>query len=493
MRATLRRRKDSMTDKVRQASIAAEQDGHHPLEDLFHHRSIAVVGASTRPNGAGNEFLRGFMKMNFPGPLYPINPKATEILSLKAYPSILDIEGPLDYVISSIPALGVPELIRQCAQKGVKLVHMFTAGFHESGEQDRAELEEEIARTGKEGGVRLLGPNCMGIYSPGTNLSWSPEFPVEPGSVGFISQSGANASDMVGAGGRRGLRFSKVISFGNALDINESDLMEYLSQDTETEMIAAYVEGIREGARFARALRDACRRKPVIVIKGGSTDEGRKAALSHTASLSGPEQIWRGLMKQSGAVSAASLEEMSDILMTFSLMPKLSGRNVALIGAGGGANVLACDAFSNHGFRIPTFNNETQKKLRQFIPLSGTWVVNPVDFSPQTAGDPVLTSKAIEIMANVKEIDVIILHYMVVSWGMGGGDRAKDVAGSVSEVSKRIKKPLAVVLETHGTPDICKTAYEIKLDWIKAGMCVYPDIERAAICLGKLARYHGIF
>ncbi len=466
----------------------------HPLDSLFHPRGVAVIGASNKPgNWATSGFLQPLLDYGFRGGIYPVNRSATPISGLKAYTKVSEIPGPVDYVVVSVPIEQVEGCIEDCAAKKVKFVSIYTAGFSESGQKEGKEQEARFLEIARRGDMRLLGPNCVGIYYPSGGISFSPAAPKQSGSVSYLSQSGRFCNDLLSCCEQRGVAFNKMVSIGNALDINESDLMEYLSQDTETEMIAAYIEGIREGARFARALRDACRRKPVIVIKGGSTDEGRKAALSHTASLSGPEQIWRGLMKQSGAVSAASLEEMSDILMTFSLMPKLSGRNVALIGAGGGANVLACDAFSNHGFRIPTFNNETQKKLRQFIPLSGTWVVNPVDFSPQTAGDPVLTSKAIEIMANVKEIDVIILHYMVVSWGMGGGDRAKDVAGSVSEVSKRIKKPLAVVLETHGTPDICKTAYEIKLDWIKAGMCVYPDIERAAICLGKLARYHGIF
>ncbi|MSQ14814.1 MAG: hypothetical protein EXR50_03000 [Dehalococcoidia bacterium] len=481
-----------MTDKVRQGSIAAGQDGHHPLEDLFHHRSIAVVGASTRPNGSGNEFLRGFMKMNFPGPLYPVNPKATEILSLKAYPSILDIEGPLDYVISSIPAPGVPELIRQCAQKGVKLVHMFTAGFHESGEQDRAELEEEIARTGKEGGLRLLGPNCMGIYSPGTNLSWSPEFPIEPGSVGFISQSGANASDMVGAGGRRGLRFSKVISFGNALDINEAELFDYLASDPETTVIGTYLEGVKNGKKFFNVLKEVTRRKPVVILKGGATEDGTRAVSSHTGSLAGQDAIWDSLCRQAGAIRVYGMDEMVDVVLALRHMIPPAGRRVCIVGGGGGTSVIAADDSSRVGLSVPWVSQSVQDKLRERVPIAGTSIRNPID-AGVLISRPEDFQEAVIAIGQSNEVDFFIVH-------VPGGFRTprsdrrftpEEMGEIMVKAATESGKPMAVVIRQNERYEGGNEGTQVFQEMcLKAGLAVFPSIKRAAYAMSKVMGYY---
>ena len=210
------------------------------LDHILHPRSIAVVGASSDPNNPiGQLWLRCAIDFGFGGELYPVNPKASDIMGLKCYPSIRDIPGPVDYAISLIPRHLVPQLLEDCGAKGVRTVHLFTAGFSETCEEEGIRLEEEVIRIAQNSGVRIIGPNCMGIYCPESGLSFNPNFSKEGGGVGYISQSGGNARKLTESGGIRGLRFSKVISYGNASDLNEADFIEYLAHDPQTKVIAA--------------------------------------------------------------------------------------------------------------------------------------------------------------------------------------------------------------------------------------------------------------
>lgn len=462
----------------------------HPFELLFHPRGIAVIGASNKPdNWATRGFLQPLLEINYPGKLYPVNLTAAPVSGLKAYSRVSQIPGSVDYVVLSVPIGKVLSCIEDCAAKGVKYVCIYTAGFSESGLAEGKEQEAKFLKIARQSGMRLLGPNCIGIFFRAGQRSFKRLNPEKPGNLAYISQSGRFCNDFLSYCEQRGLAFSKVVSFGNALDINETDLLEYMGQDNDTGIITSYIEGIRDGQRFAKVLRETSKIKPVIIVKGGFTEGGQRAIMSHTASLSGNEEVWRGLMKQSGAISASNLEEMSDIAMTLNLMSNLKGVRVTLIGAGGGANVLASDALSQQGFKIPAFNDDIQRKLRKFIPVSGTWVTNPVDFSPQTAGNPLLTSMTIEIVGNLDEIDLVVVHYMMGKWAGADEEHARNFGNSIREAGKKIKKPLAIILESHGFPEIMKMAYEMKQDWIKAGICVYPNINRAAVCLGKLAGY----
>ncbi|MEE8174054.1 MAG: CoA-binding protein, partial [Dehalococcoidia bacterium] len=288
------------------------------LEYIFHPRSIAVVGASTQPSGsAANIFIEPLLILDYPGAIYPINPKGGELLGLKIYPTLADVPGPVDLATICVPAPLVPQVMADCAHKGVKLAQIFTAGFSESGEAGER-LEAEIAAIARRGGVRVIGPNCMGIYCPGTGLSFNPYFPRDSGAVGFLSQSGANINDVVEPGVHRGLHFSKVVSYGNACDLNECDFLEYLAGDPETQIIAMYIEGTRDGQRFIKALSQATRAKPVIILKGGRTRGGSRATLSHTGSLAGDDAVWDALCRQMGVIQAYNVEELIDVLVTFS-------------------------------------------------------------------------------------------------------------------------------------------------------------------------------
>ena len=258
--------------EVRQALPSFERD----LESLFSPASIALVGVSPNPSDMSYcWFFDPLLEFEFEGRIYPVNPKGGKICGLEFYPSIEAIPGPIDHVISCIPAPLTPQLMEHCVAKEVKLVTLFTAGFSETGEVDKMSLEDSLIQIARRGGVRVLGPNCMGIYCPRSRISFCSGFPKESGTAGFISQSGGNAFNFVDIGAARGLRFSKVISYGNACDLDETEFLQYLAHDPETEIIAIYIEGVKDGRRFITGLREAVAAKPVIVFKGGKTETGK--------------------------------------------------------------------------------------------------------------------------------------------------------------------------------------------------------------------------
>ena len=238
---------------------------HHPLEEILHPKSIAVVGASDTGRGGG--FLTPLQE-NYKGKIYPVNPKYSEIGGLPAYPRVSAIPEPVDYVISSIPSHQVLDLIEDCGQKGVKGLHLFTARFSETGRKEAADLEKEILKRARAYGLRIIGPNCMGIYYPKEGIAFNEGMPMAPGKTGLISQSGQVVGELVEIAKLQGLRFSKAISYGNALDFNECDYLDYFTQDPETEIILLYIEGVRDSQRFPDTLKKASSIKPVLIVKG---------------------------------------------------------------------------------------------------------------------------------------------------------------------------------------------------------------------------------
>lgn len=460
----------------------------HPLDYIFHPRSIAVVGVSGKPRdwGGGNMFLQGLQNFGFRGPLYPVNPNVEEVLGLRCYPSLSAIPGPVDHVISSIPAEGVPALMDDAATKGVHSVHFFTAGFRETGEQDRVDLERQVQGKAKAAGIRLIGPNCMGLYCPASGVTFGGDFPTEPGNVAFISQSGLNGEDLVHSAMVRGLRFSKVVSYGNATDLDESDFFEYCTADPDTEIILSYIEGVKDGRRFQRALRAAAAVKPTVILKGGLTGAGDRAALSHTGSLAGSPQIWEALCRQAGAVCAESLEELVDMGVAFRFLKPLKGRGVAIIVVGGGASVLAADAGERQGLRVPALSDDVQTQLRAFTPIAGTSIRNPLDTVALEDKDGL--HKTVKIVGGAPGIDSILILPRL-DWWL---DRTPDVDGMVRGTVDKMKEaaddspvPVALALRM---PDNARImgAFERFYEYsAEAGLAVFPDFERALVSISR--------
>lgn len=353
------------------------------LDAVFHPRSMAVVGLSPDPHGTwlNQVYLQAPLDAGFPGPVYPVNLKGGRIGSHRVYPRLRDVPGPVDFVVSCIPARQTPELLEDCVSAGVKVVQLYTAGFLELGSGEGVELQRRLLEIAGRGRMRLIGPNCMGVYCPRSGMSYSRDFPREPGNIGVLCQSGGNATYLVHSAAARGLRFSKVLSYGNACDVNEGDILEYLARDPETAAIAAYLEGASDGRRLADALARAVSSKPVVVYKGGATQAGGRAAASHTGAMAGSRAAWDALLRQAGAMAADSVEEVTDALVGL-LQVQPRGLNACVVGVGGGASVLATDELEREGVRLPPLPAALRERMERIIPPTGGMLGNPIDAFP---------------------------------------------------------------------------------------------------------------
>jgi acyl-CoA synthetase (NDP forming) len=458
------------------------------MEAVLGPRAIAVVGASANPDSLGHDYVRCLLEYGYEGAIYPVNPELSEVLGLEVYPNLRQVPGIVDYVISCIPASGVLALVEDCRRKGVKAIHFFTARFSETGREDAALLERELLRRTQSAGIRVIGPNCMGLYDPGRGISFRVDFPKESGSIGFLTQSGGNAVELVCHGAQRGLRFSKVISYGNGLDLNETDFLDYFAQEPETRVIAAYIEGLGDGRRFLDTLRRATARKPVVVLKGGRTSSGTRAAASHTAALAGAQQVWRLALRQAGAVEATSLEEAIDLLVAFSRLKPAGGRRVGVLGGGGGRTVLSADLCEEAGLTVAPLPTEIREDLRERAPQLWDWVGNPVDQSI-LAEDPLLGVHIFEMMSRSPHFDVLIAN-VGEDWILGrpNGDVALNgLAEMLVGISRSTTKPMAVVLGSPDSPNEWRWRAVVgahqKL--VDSGVAVYPSIGRAARAIGR--------
>ena len=452
---------------------------------------MAVVGVSTKGiklQFGGINFVDALLHCDFKGNIYPINPKGGEILGLKAYPSLKDIPEPVDYVICSIPSPQIPQLIQDCVVKKVNAVSIYTGGFSESGTKEGKQLEEEISSLARQNGIRIIGPNCVGIYCPKVGLSFTSDLPKESGSVAVICQSGGNSFYIIREGARRGIQFSKVISYGNAADVNESDLIEYLAGDQDTEIILAYIEGVKDGRRFSRVLKEAARIKPVVVLKGGGGEAGARAAASHTGALTGSDKVWDGLLRQVGAIRVYSLEELIDMAVTFSYLPLPSGRRVGVVGGGGGATVLATDDCTNAGLLVPRFPIEIQNKLKGYLKKGGLGVglSNPIDLSDQ--GWDIFCSCA-KIMLDYDGIDLLIAH---LNAGIFTPSQVPALAIITKEVVKSHKesnKPMAVVIGSVVSTEAWRVVLDCERECRESNLPVYHSLSSAAKAIARFLDY----
>jgi len=463
------------------------------LEYLFHPQGIAVVGVSQNPANLGRQFFLPLIQLQYKGNLYPVGLEDSEIAGLKIYKSILDIPEPIDYVICCIPASATPQLVEDCVKKKVKVVQFFTSGFSETGEEEGKELEQKLLDIARRGGVRLIGPNCLGIYCPSQGLTFLNTTPslARSGQVGFLAQSGGNSRELIEIGSVRGIYYSKGISFGNACDLNESDFLEYFTQDKETKIIGVYIEGVKDGRRFFRALRAAARIKPTIILKGGQTEAGSQAALSHTGSLAGNEIVWQAICQQTGAMLVNDLDEMMDLMLAFSYVKRPRGRRLGVVGFGGGRSVQSADDCERARLSVPSFPPEIRQKLREFTPEAGTSVRNPVDSSPFVFWDPLLFSQTLEIVESYDGVDSLLVYLPMAFAFVDRGEQLIRVqVEAIKDFKAKSRKPLIVALLSGGIPRVLQLDFELERILLDAGIPVYPSLGRAACALSRFVKYY---
>jgi acyl-CoA synthetase (NDP forming) len=466
------------------------------LDYIFHPRSIAIAGVSAKegPGFGGGGFLTSLTENGFRGPIYLIHPSAPAIRGIKCYPRLIDIPDDVDYVISSVPARLVPQLLEDCITKNVRVLHLFTAGFTETGDVERAKMEQSVVARAREAGIRLIGPNCMGLYVPSSRLAMMQGQAPEPGPVGMVSQSGMNAGEFVRYAFPRGIRCSKVVSFGNGADLKAADFFEYMADDPETEIVMAYLEGIQDGPRLAQAIRRVGRLKPTAILKGGRTEAGSRAASSHTASLAGSVQIFDALCKQAGVVRVNSLEELTDMAVTFRYVKKLAGPNIVVVGGGGGASVLAADDLDAVGLKVPALLPETQEALARVTADAGTSIRNPIDTT--SLWEEKGFESTLMPAATAPNIDAVLYH---TSFGMGPGRRMGDPrtamakqAEGLRKVQEESGKPVVVAIRPATATDGFQQSIDFQdLCW-QNGLATYPSVARAAGGLARLLQWQGM-
>lgn len=338
------------------------------MEKIFSPESIAFVGASNNTGKWGGIILHNLIDGGYQGKLYPVNPREDEIMKHKAYPSVSGIPGRVDLAIFTIPAAAMPGAISDCVKKGVKAGVVVTAGFGELGAEGR-DLQDEMVKRARAGGMVLVGPNGQGIAAPAAKLfPWMPSYRPRAGVVGIASQSGNVSTALSMQLAHYGFGCSKVVSAGNCADVTWSDYLDYFGQDPETKVILLYIEGMDDARAFFKAGRKAARKKPVVVLKSGRSEAGTKAAATHTGVLAGSDEVFSAACSQAGMVRAGTLEEAVLTAAAFIGTPLPRGGRVGVITGGGGYGVMAADACIKEGLSLPAFSERTIKKLRKHLP-----------------------------------------------------------------------------------------------------------------------------
>ncbi len=348
------------------------------LSHLFQPESVAVIGASRDEEKAGHAVLKNIVQYAYPGAVYPINPKADEILDVRCYPSLLDVPGNIDLAVFVVPAKLISAMIDQCVEKNVGAIIVISAGFKESG-RDGAKLERELTDRVKDAGITMLGPNCLGLIDTASrlNASFARGMP-EPGSIGFFSQSGALCTAILDWALGEGIGFSKFISLGNKADIDEVALLEFLGDDPGTNVILGYIEGVKDGQEFMRVANEVSRKKPVVLTKSGGTEAGARAASSHTGTLAGSDKAIDAAFAQSGIIRAKTIEQLFDLAVVFTTGRVPKGPNLAIVTNAGGPGIIAADAVERSEVRMASFEKSTIDELRAHLPATAA-LYNPVD------------------------------------------------------------------------------------------------------------------
>jgi acetyl coenzyme A synthetase (ADP forming)-like protein len=445
------------------------------LESFFDPRSVAVVGASRNPEKLGYSVLANLKEGGYPGRLYPVNPKADEILGLKAYPSVLDIPDPVDLAVIVIPYRFVPAALEQCGQKGVPAVVVISAGFREAG-LEGLEREMELIETVRKYDLRLIGPNCLGVIDTETPLNATFAAGMPPGGpIAFMSQSGALGTAVLDMAMAGRIGFSKFASLGNKADVSEIDLLEAWGDDPASRVVLIYVEGLPDGQKFIQVARKVTRHKPVVAIKSGVTASGSRAVSSHTGSLAGSEAAYKAAFRQAGVIRATSMEALFDYARAFAYQPLLRGDRIGIVTNAGGPGILATDALEHAGMEIPRLSPETTEALTAYLPGAAS-VANPVDVLGDALGDRY--EHAIRLVLDDPHVDGLIV--IVTPQAM---TEIEETAHAVGRMAQQADKPVLGCFMGEA-----RIEAGIDILW-QYGVPNYPFPERAAAALAAMSAY----
>jgi acetyltransferase len=455
------------------------------LEKIFSPDSIAVIGASEVAGKAAERRTRSLIEGGYGGRIYLINPKRPEIFSRKAYPSILDIDGPVDLVMVVIAPHLVSSAVADSIKLGAKGVIIITAGLGETGEAGK-KIESEILDMATRGGTYIIGPNCSGMYSASADMNFLGVPPIKKGPLSVIAQSGNVIDSLTHYARTRGSGFSKIISAGNAIGVKFHEYIEYLKDDHDTKAVMLYLEGITDGGELIHVVRETIRRKPIIALKVGRTGAGARAAASHTGSLAGDDLIVDAAFRQAGITRVSNVDELFDMAESFSRCPLPQNGRVAILSEGGGDNSIAADNAEKYGIEVPILSSATQDSLKPFL-LEGMAAHNPIDYGGTAEENPHTITECSRVCMEDDKIDALFIT------GFFGG--FKDIiAPHVAELEEKTARELADIVQKHKKPLFLHSSFAREpirsLEILRSqGIPVFDSSERTAQCLAALMRY----
>lgn len=476
------------------------EDSNIDFTKLFFPQSIGIIGASANPAGGG--FFYRVMKDKFRGPIYLFNPNLAgkKLLGEKVYASILDVSEPIDYVILAVPARIVPQMLEEIGKKKIPFCTIFSSGFREVGNKD---LEKKTLDTARKYNVRIVGPNCLGVYNPKGGLYFGFEQSRKSGNFGGIFQSGGIAQNISQLAVSYGLYVSKFISVGNSLDLSPAEFLEYFIYDEHTKIIGLYIENLRSietGRKFIKMMKKSnLNRKPIILWRAGYGEATKKAILSHTGGLAGNNQIWKAVGIQTGSCIVKNSNELAALASAFNLASLPDSRNVGVIGIGGGSTIEAVDILENYNLKIPALSEKTINKMSRFIPDVNTNLTNPIDLGGMGIQPNIYyrTILALDKDPNISSIVFIKdperfggFAEILDELGYHGMDLNREFIRYISKAKSICTKPMyCVMLKINEGFEEYKSRYKFKLKLLNRNVPVFESLELTGSILDKLNSY----
>ena len=461
---------------------------YRQLDGLFNPSSVAVVGVTEDRFNLPLIWLQESEKLGYRGTLYAVS-RREKIGRYPTYQRVAEIPGPVDLCIIGVSAGAVPPVLEDCVAKGIAWVVIISSGFAETGRPEGRDLEEKVKELIRGSRTRVIGPNGMGPYCPATGLVFEREMSDKKGEIAFVAQSGALSILLARVCKVKGLGFSKVISYGNESDLQSHLFLEYLAHDPDTKVVASYLEGVKDGAAFIKALRELAAKKPVIILKGGSTEAGIRAVTYHTGAAAGSRADWETFFREAGVTQVASFEELVDALIAFTRLQTLGGNRVALISPSGGMSVMHTDICVEGGFQVPELSVHTIQQLEQIL-TAGTSSRNPLDLAGFSYFDRKAIRQTIALLAADDRIDGILFH-LPMDFLMPIVDGApwfeEKFLNNLIE-SRPANKPLIIIMP-HTIADGKRAGVE-RL-FLDQGFAVFPSVERALRATARVMARRG--
>lgn len=458
------------------------------LDKVFNPSSVAVIGASEDPGKFAYRRTRTLVDGSYQGNIYLVNPKRAQLFSRKAYPSILNVDGPVDLVAVIVAPRFITPVVADSIKMGAKGIIIMTAGLGEAeGEAgiEGKKIEQQVLAEASKTGTYIIGPNCIGISSASANLNLI-GYHIEKGSLALLAQSGNIIDSLVRYGQLRGIGFSKVVSAGNAIGIKFHEYLDYLKDDSETKVIAFYLEGIKEGNELIKVARETIKKKPIVVLKAGRSKAGARAAHSHTGALAGDDRIVEAAFKQAGIIRVSNVDELFDMVEVLCSCPLPQGNRVAILSEGGGDNAIMADNVQRYGMEVPILSHATQEKIKPFL-LEGMTAANPIDYGGMAESNPHVITECAKVCLEDDQIDAVLVT------GIFGG-LAEILHACPSSLEEQTSRELVNLVGQYEKPLIVRSCFArestTSLNILRTSKVpVFESSERSSMCLSMLMKY----